>query len=90
MELHKDGSPHIHAFFKFSKEYSTRNCRTFDVKGRHPNIQEARSETAVRKYVAKGGVVLAPDTVVYKPQQLSVKTIVETSKAKEEFLLGSK
>jgi len=37
-ERHQDGGTHYHAFFMFERKYATRNNRTFDVDGFHPNI----------------------------------------------------
>ena len=37
-ENHRSEGVHLHAFFMFERKFSTRNCRAFDVSGRHPNI----------------------------------------------------
>lgn len=37
-ENHVSGGLHLHCFFMFSRKFSTRNCRAFDVGGFHPNI----------------------------------------------------
>lgn len=54
-EEHKDGTPHLHAYLRFSGElYITKNARFFDVEGSHPNVVTAvRDPKRVVKYCAK-------------------------------------
>lgn len=54
-EQHQDGTPHVHAVFKFAKRWTSRNERVFDFRERHPNIQSARSAAKSIDYLAKGG-----------------------------------
>lgn len=42
-ERHADGSPHIHAYLRFSQALSTRDPRYFDLDNYHPNVQCTRS-----------------------------------------------
>lgn len=51
-EKHKDGTPHLHAFIKFS---TRKRCRkdTFDLAGYHGNYQVAKSWQAVIGYCVK-------------------------------------
>jgi len=41
-EKHQDGNTHLHVFFHFEKEFSSRSERVFDVDGHHPNIVRSR------------------------------------------------
>lgn len=52
-ELHADGSDHLHALACFKTKYSTRDKRSFDWRGHHPNIQPARVVLDVANYVRK-------------------------------------
>lgn len=52
-ELHKDGTPHLHAALYFSEKIQTRRPDDFDVKGFHPNIQPIRCWPSVVSYVCK-------------------------------------
>jgi hypothetical protein len=54
-EKHEDGSLHRHALIQYDKPFRTRNEKIFDYKGFHPNVQGARSPSATKKYVQKGG-----------------------------------
>lgn len=54
-EQHESGEPHVHAVFKFSNRWTSRNQRVFDFNGRHPNIQSVRSAAKSLAYVAKDG-----------------------------------
>ena len=66
------GAPHLHALLSLAKELSTRNCRLFDVEGRHPNIQSAKSKEAVRRYLMKDGDYIVSDTVPANTQSMSM------------------
>lgn len=52
-ELHEDGSYHLHALVCFRTKYSTRDQRSFDWRGHHPNVQPARVVLDVANYVRK-------------------------------------
>ncbi|AHM88320.1 RepA [Axonopus compressus streak virus] len=52
-ELHKDGTPHIHALAQTDKRVHTYSPGFFDVQGFHPNIQSARSPQTVLSYILK-------------------------------------
>lgn len=53
-EKHEDGSPHLHAYIKFSKKIDRDGCKLFDYHGFHPNIEsKIKSINAVKKYVKK-------------------------------------
>lgn len=55
-ELHKDGTPHIHAYIQYAKKQDFKNCRWADVKGHHPNDRgNPKSDYAVATYCSKGG-----------------------------------
>lgn len=57
-EDHKDGSKHLHAFIKTEKPTSFKHDK-FDFGAFHGNYQVAKSWTAVKRYVTKGGVYIA-------------------------------
>lgn len=54
-EKHEDGNYHLHAFIKLDKKVNIGDPTIFDVEGFHPNIQGARSNADVIKYVTKDG-----------------------------------
>lgn len=57
-ELHQDGNPHIHAFFKFTSQVHSRNEHVFDIAGFHPNIKTPNKKDgieAVKRYCMKKG-----------------------------------
>lgn len=54
-EQHADGDKHLHVVAKFGRRYQTRNERTFDFEGTHPNIQPVRTVSKSLAYVAKDG-----------------------------------
>lgn len=51
-ERHQDGSPHLHAYFSFSKKPDIRNERFFDTHGYHPNIKGQAKASAIQ-YITK-------------------------------------
>lgn len=54
-ELHQDGSPHLHAFVKFTaKVVLDKKGSRFDFLGYHGNYQVAKSWRAVQQYCKKG------------------------------------
>lgn len=57
-ELHEDGTDHLHAVIGFKTKYSTRDQRSFDWRGFHPNIQSPRVLSDVISYVRKDGAVV--------------------------------
>lgn len=57
-EKHQDGSPHVHAFIKYSKKV-TLNPTKFDIFGHHGNYQVAKSWNAASKYCKKDGDFIA-------------------------------
>lgn len=57
-EKHLDGSPHVHAFVKFSKKV-TLSPTKFDIFGHHGNYQVAKSWNAAAKYCKKDGDYIA-------------------------------
>jgi len=54
-EDHDDGGKHLHVFIHSNTKIQTRDARYFDFNGHHPNVQTARSPSAVLDYVSKGG-----------------------------------
>ena len=50
-----DGGKHLHAYGRWADRYCTRNKRTFDLNGHHPNIQPVRNTKHVIEYIKKGG-----------------------------------
>lgn len=56
-EMHKDGTPHLHAYLKFSKTVETLNCRYFDIKYNgdtfHGKYESAKSAIQTIKYISK-------------------------------------
>jgi hypothetical protein len=54
-EKHEDGRPHLHLLVEFEQPIRTRDCHYFDVQGKHPNIQSARSSSKVAAYIRKCG-----------------------------------
>lgn len=57
-ETHEDGSPHRHAYIKYSAKMETRNARAFDFNGFHPNVQRTENVPAWINYVKKDGTFL--------------------------------
>jgi len=53
-ELHKDGTPHIHVYVKYSKKLDIRQPARFDCDGYHGNYQTAKCSAAVASYCKKG------------------------------------
>jgi len=63
VEVHADGSPHLHAIVHLTKRCNLHSARTLDFRDRrgrifHGNYQPARSTSASLNYVEKGGNVL--------------------------------
>lgn len=59
-ENHADGGVHLHAFVDFGREYSTRDCRKFDVDGYHPNVLAGKkTPEKMWDYATKDGDVVA-------------------------------
>jgi len=54
-EQHKDGSRHFHCGISLEREYRSRDPRSLDYKGIHPNLQSARSFRRWVTYVKKDG-----------------------------------
>lgn len=52
-ELHSNGDPHLHAYFKLGSAFRSRNAACFDVRGFHGNYQGCRSSKNVIKYCTK-------------------------------------
>lgn len=53
-ELHKDGTPHIHAYIEFVNKQDFKNSRWADFDDHHPNdAGSIRNELAVTKYCTK-------------------------------------
>lgn len=52
-ETHGDGGHHVHAYGEWPNKFDTRNERTFDIAGNHPNIQPVRDRNAVIAYCKK-------------------------------------
>lgn len=58
IEKHTDGSPHLHAFVKYSKKisyYPKTNSSKFDIEGFHGNYQVAKSWKRCERYCKKDG-----------------------------------
>lgn len=58
-EQHEDGSYHLHCWLKLTAKVNIKRADKFDFvtddETYHPNIQGARSNSDVIKYVTKGG-----------------------------------
>ncbi|CDP18667.1 unnamed protein product [Coffea canephora] len=60
-ETHQDGFPHLHYLIQFTSKFCIESARFFDIKSPnsnsmfHPNVQGARSSSAVRDYISKYG-----------------------------------
>ncbi|KAL6580742.1 hypothetical protein OROMI_006665 [Orobanche minor] len=57
-EAHQDGTPHLHCLVQFEGRFQTQNVRCFDLSSSsnviyHPNVQGARSASAVNEYISK-------------------------------------
>lgn len=57
-ELHKDGTPHMHAYIEIDKMYNCRDARFWDVAGHHGDYAKCRNVFAAAKYIKKDGDVL--------------------------------
>lgn len=92
-ELHADGTPHRHAYVKFSSGLATHHFTpTLDIDGHHGNYQAVRSFRAVVKYVSKGGKYISnlSDAVLETPQAKRAKLAadVRDTPVKELLLSG--
>jgi len=54
-EQHEDGQPHSHVVIKYRERIRTRDCRFFDVRGRHPKVEAVRSLPKALAYCTKEG-----------------------------------
>lgn len=54
-ELHEDGHPHLHVYWRSPDKFNTRDERYFDFRGHHPNITVVRNAAATWDYVGKDG-----------------------------------
>lgn len=54
-ELHKDGTPHLHAYVALQRRWDCKNANALDFNGFHPNIQPVKSAAKVMNYVMKDG-----------------------------------
>lgn len=89
-ETHQSGEPHIHAVFKFTGRFQSRDVGVFDYKERHPNIQSARNPGACLQYCAKEGQYQdygAVPTGTRKRARLELDRVFELAKGadKAEF-----
>lgn len=57
-ELHKDGTPHIHAFILLEKRFDCRSSAFWDLALFHGNYQKARNIDDVVKYIKKDGDII--------------------------------
>lgn len=59
VEAHEDGTPHVHAYIRYTKQKHVRQANFFDLKKGeevfHGNYQTARNAIAVSKYCKKDG-----------------------------------
>lgn len=51
-EVHKDGSPHVHAVVKFATRYHTKNSRAFDISNHHPNLKTLKTSADFKRSTA--------------------------------------
>jgi len=65
-ELHKDGSPHIHAYVLLNERFNCRSERFWDLDGHHGDYQKARDITAVSKYIKKDGDFIEDGVIDWK------------------------
>lgn len=54
-ELHKDGTPHIHALIVFTKKVDIKDQHYFDIQSYHPNIQTVKHLKKSINYIKKDG-----------------------------------
>lgn len=83
-EQHESGEPHVHAVFKFSKRWTSRNERVFDYEGRHPNIQSVRSATKSLDYLSKGGQFTDYGTIPSGGPRATAGELLELAKSASE------
>lgn len=65
-ELHKDGTPHIHAYVLLENLFNCQNAHFWDINGHHGNYQKARDITAVSAYIKKDGDFIEFGTIDWK------------------------
>lgn len=89
-ELHSDGQPHIHAFCAWDTRRRLVGERTFDVDGRHPNVQIPRSTRDVARYVAKHDVEalrnFEPDELDTDNSRTGWGSILREATGRDDFL----
>ena len=90
-EAHADGSLHLHAFIKVEKKIRFKHDK-FDFGAFHGNYQMAKSWSAVKRYVTKGGNYIASFCVA-SAQEKKGKTnlaliTMDPKVALEEGLIG--
>ena len=77
-ELHEDGSPHLHAFVKFSeKVWLDKKVTRFDFQGYHGNYQVAKCWKAVQDYCRKGSDYVTKNIDVLSALQKKAKRSVD-------------
>nr|WNA16299.1 replication-associated protein [Wheat dwarf India virus] len=59
VELHQDGTPHLHALLQTRKQITTNDPHFFDFDGHHPHIQAAKNPTLCRDYILKSPVTFS-------------------------------
>jgi len=82
-ELHQDGQPHFHCFLRFDQRIAILQQDAFDYRGKHPNIQTARSAKAVIKYCVKEGEFRSTFAIEIKKTPLQ---LLEEHDNLEDFL----
>lgn len=83
-EFHEDGGIHYHALVQWEERRDVRDCRYFDYRGVHPNMQLTRSPTAVLRYVIKDGDYVNAGWVIPAREREDVYTVVQ-----EEIAAGN-
>jgi hypothetical protein len=86
LEQHEGGGNHLHAYAEwYNQRVDTRDCRYFDLDGRHPNISAVGSKARVLAYVQKGGDYIGN---IESSTSTTVRygEIIETSSGRADFL----
>jgi len=94
-ELHADGTPHIHAYFKFNRKLNLSSESCFDLVTDdnedgywHPNIQRPRSDKHVINYVKKDSDYIASANIdeIINAEEESWGSIRKKAKTSSEFM----
>lgn len=70
-EKHKDGSNHVHCYFKLSKQFNTRVPSSLDVGGKHGRYEGVRNRNKVIEYILKDADIHDKEQLIGSPSLLS-------------------